>query len=95
MKRIQIIGQITGLDRKTVEDKFNLSESQLKEKGWEVVNPTKLVSPETSWSDSMRECLKSLLTVDAIAIQPDWYQSEGAKIEYMVASALQLKEVRV
>ncbi len=92
--RIQIIGAITGHPRKEVEAKFERAEKALAEKGYEVVNPVKLVPATSSWENAMRECLKSLLGVDAVFVMAEWYNSKEAQIEFMVASALQLKEIR-
>ncbi len=93
--KIQIIGKVTNLRRVDAIRKFFKDEAKLLSQGHEVVNPLKLVPPHTSHPEAMRMCLRELLTVDAIAIQPDWYDSEGAKVEYMVANALQLKEIRL
>lgn len=92
---IQIIGKVTGLDRAQCVAKFAESQLQLEARGYEVINPLTLVPEHAEWNPAMRICLAKLLTVDAVALQPDWYLSEGAKLEYMVASALQLKMIRI
>ena len=94
-KTIQVVGKITGLDREEVIRKFQQSEIHLKSLGYKVINPVTLVPETETWEDSMRSCLQSLLTVDAIAVQPDWYLSKGAQIEYMIASSLSLDVIRL
>jgi hypothetical protein len=93
--KVQIIGKVTGLERERCVAKFKISQDMLELAGLEVINPTVLVPEETTWKDAMRICLNSLMKVDAVAIQPDWYDSEGARTEYMVANALGLKIIRI
>lgn len=93
--KVQIIGQVTGLPRKDVVSKFDRAEQKLLERGHEVINPVNLVPSNETWEKAMRLCLESILKVDAVCILEDWHRSSGAKIEYMVASALQLKEIRL
>lgn len=92
---IQIIGKITGDSYEQVKQRFAHSEYILKERGYNVINPCALVPELTPWNESMRICIQSLLNVDAIAIHPDWVNSEGARLEYLVAEALQLKQIRL
>ena len=94
-EKIQIIGKVTGLDREACVKKFAESQLQLERAGYEVINPVLLVPADAAWRPAMRICLAALLNVDAVALQPDWYMSEGAKLEYMVATALKLKMIRV
>ena len=95
MTKVQIIGQVTGLDRPTVEKIFKKAEESLVKKGFEVYNPVSQIPWDTPWEQAMKICLKSLLDMDAYLVLPNWYSSKGAQIEYMVAAALQLKEVRL
>jgi len=90
-EQVQIIGKVTGLEREEVVDKFFESERKLSEAGYDVVNPVAIIATGTAWHDAMRICLKSLLEVDAIAVQPDWQESKGARCEYHMATALNLK----
>ena len=92
---IQIIGKVTGLDREVCVAKFAYTQLKMEKAGYEVVNPITLVPEDATWQQAMRICLAQLLTVDAVALQEDWYLSEGAKLEYMVATALRLKMIRV
>ncbi|MDO9255436.1 MAG: DUF4406 domain-containing protein [Bacteroidales bacterium] len=89
------MGKVTGLDRERCVAKFKDSQDMLEYAGYEVVNPTVLVPEATTWQEAMRICLRELLSVDAVAVQPDWYDSEGARVEYMVANALKLKMIHI
>lgn len=89
--RVQIIGKVTGLDRERCVAKFKESQDTLELAGYEVVNPVELVPEHSSWNEAMRICLKELLTVDTVAIHPDWNLSRGAGIEVIVANALGLQ----
>ena len=93
--KVQIIGKVTGLDRERCVAKFKESQDTLELAGYEVINPTVIVPEETTWKEAMRTCLRELLSVDAVAIQPDWFNSAGARVEYMVANALRLKIIRL
>jgi hypothetical protein len=84
-QKVQIVGKVTGLTPEEAVLKFNESETILTRQGCEVINPMKIVPADASWKDAMRICLKSLLEVDAIAVQPDYVLSEGASLEYLVA----------
>jgi hypothetical protein len=77
--------------------KFSASEEKLKEAGYEVWNPVKEIPEDTDYTQAMRLCLQNLCKEEtkAIAIQPDWYMSDGAKTEYMVAHSLELMFVYV
>jgi hypothetical protein len=91
MKKVYLIGKVTGLDyRKTVK-KFAEAEFRLRILGYEVVNPMKIIrNPTVKWSLAMRVCISTMLEdCDAIYLLPDWKLSIGAKLEYEVANQLQ------
>jgi hypothetical protein len=89
-KRIYIAGKVTGLPREHVVKKFNAAEKLLSNPNSEVLNPTKLIQPETDWREAMRECIRHLTTCDIIYLLPDYWQSEGAMLEHMIAMKLGL-----
>lgn len=95
--KIQIIGQVTGLPREVVVAKFEKSEEMLRNAGYDVFNPVKEIPENTGYTEAMRICLRSLCDpeVIGIAVQPDWFKSEGAKTEYMVAHSLELTFIYV
>jgi len=94
-KKIQIIGKVTGLDRAHCEAKFKDTQELLEFRGYDVVNPVTLVPEHATWDQAMRLCILELLTVDAVFVQPDWYDSKGARVEYMIANALHLQMIHV
>ncbi|WP_264521182.1 DUF4406 domain-containing protein [Flavobacterium sp. N1994] len=82
MSKIYIAGKVTGLDPKECAAKFEKMELQLQAKGWEVVNPVKLINnPGERWASAMRTCLLELTFCDAIFMLPCSTDSRGAKIE--------------
>lgn len=89
--KIYISGQITGLDNRVAFDNFEKVEKMLLSQGHDVVNPMKLKHKDNAtWCDYMREDIKALCDCDAIYLQPNWYNSRGAKLEFRVAASLNL-----
>ena len=82
---------VTGMDREVCIKKFKETQELLEAAGHHVVNPVELVPEHSSWNEAMRICLKELLTVDTVAIHPDWNLSRGAGIEVIIANALGLQ----
>lgn len=93
--KVQIIGAVSKLTRSHVVRKFAIAEEELKAAGHEVWNPVTEVPENTSYADAMRMCIRHLCEVDAVAVQRDWYISEGAKTEYMIANSLKLKFIHL
>lgn len=89
--KIYIAGKVTGEDVKPCKEKFLRAEYVLRKKGYEVVNPTKLLSPTANWNEAMRVCIKELAGCDEIYMLEDWRESRGASIEHLVAKAIGLK----
>lgn len=66
MKRIYIIGKITGEHPIDYERKFQRAEELLEMAGFSAVNPTKFGLPyNTSSTEAMKTCLPRLFTCDA------------------------------
>jgi len=96
-RKIQLIGKVKDLSRKHAVEKFTQSKVQLEAQGWEVWNPMEHVPTDVTRGEEMRICLRNLVdprTV-AVAVQPDWVNSEGSKVEYMVANSLNLEIIRL
>jgi hypothetical protein len=102
--KIYIAGPMTGIEDWNFPAFFEV-EKQLKELGYEVINPAHndgktleeaLASagtperPNNSWGYYMRRDLPSVLAVDGICVLPDWQRSKGARLEVQVAQALGL-----
>lgn len=89
--RIYIAGKATGLPTGDVFIKFGAAEHWLKQIGYEVVNPTRLVSRNWSWQRCMRVCITELMKCDAICMLPDWIDSKGAQTEWALACHLGMR----
>lgn len=86
IKTIYISGQITGLPIDTVIERFKAAETKIRRFGFEPVSPLNNGLPrEAAWADQMGKDIALLLRTDAIYMLPDWQQSEGATIEYLIA----------
>lgn len=92
--KIQIIGKVNGIERSKAIEKFRKTKQDLEKQGHQVWNPMDNVPLGISRGDEMKICIRALLEQDAIYVQPDWWNSEGAKVEYMVAHAIGLKMIR-
>jgi hypothetical protein len=102
--KIYIAGPMSGIEDWNFPAFFE-AEEQLKELGYEVINPAHndgtnleeaLASagtperPTNSWAYYMRRDLPGVLAVDALCVLPDWQKSKGASLEVQVAQALGL-----
>jgi hypothetical protein len=74
---------------------FHAAAADWRREGWQVVNPADHFDGDQtlSYPVYMREDIKALLSVDAIALLPGWEHSKGARLEHDIARALGL-EVR-
>ena len=87
MERVYIAGKVTGLPWQEVEDKFRSAAGIVRHHGAVAIVPIHYCKLEWSWHQCMRVCLPLLLSCDRIMLLPDWKQSRGAKIEFLVALA--------
>lgn len=95
--QIQLIGQVTNLN--PVDAKINFKEAQnyLEARNWDVWNPMEHVPADTSQPEAMRICIANLIShrVTAVGVLKNWVKSKGAKVEFMVANALELKVIEL
>jgi hypothetical protein len=91
--KMYISGKISGLALNDVRKKFEATENMIANLGCEPVNPIKIAkfSNDKNWIDYMKECICALLDCEAILMQKDWGQSNGARIEYAIAKEIGLK----
>lgn len=77
--KIYIAGKITG-DR-NYKDKFRRAEEILEAQGHIVLNPA--ILPEGMTQDEyMHICIPMLEVADQAVFLPDYFESEGARLEY-------------
>lgn len=89
--KIYISGKITGIETEAIE-LFANAERELKEKGFETINPLTLNHEhDKSWHSYMKEDVKALCDCDAIYMLSNWMDSKGAIIEHAIAMYLGLK----
>ena len=73
---------------------FFAEEERLKKLGYEVRNPARGGIVEGySWEDYMKRGLRELMDCDYIRMLPDWYKSEGARMEWQIAMDLGIKSI--
>jgi nucleoside 2-deoxyribosyltransferase len=88
-KRIYLAGPMTG----HVESNFpafHAAAEWFTKAGWEVVNPADNFGGRTDLprSSYLRADLMLLTQCDALALLPGWHESNGAKLEYLLALEL-------
>lgn len=87
--RIFISGPITGT--KDYLERFAAAERELTRRGYEVINPAKVlavVPVELSWNTCMDITLALLKACDAVYMLKGWEQSAGATMEHINAEKL-------
>lgn len=84
--KVYIAGKITGLDKVTIFKKFYESGKALKKDGHTVMSPAVLALNEGfSHADYMHICYAMIDVCDAVYMQKDWKNSEGAQMEHEYA----------
>ena len=82
MKTIYIAGKVTGVPVEQRTAKFQAAETMLQKRGFETVNPIKLVEdPNTDWQTAMDICFIALAKCNSIYMLPCSVDSPGAKLE--------------
>lgn len=89
--KVYISGKVTGLPEGDTFVKFSQAAFWLKSRGYEVVNPLDLCSPNWEHGHCMRVCLRALTECDALCLLSDWGDSVGACTEYFVAHSLGMR----
>ena len=91
--KVYIIGKVTGLDYERCCNLFERREIELKELGYKVVNPVKLVTEGTGWTDAMKQCIAELIQCDGYSALPNALDSKGGVLELIIARDLKLIEI--
>lgn len=91
--KVYISGKISGLPHQDAYDKFEKAENDVKEMGFEPINPMKICpfNPDWSWDDYMVEDIKALFKCKAIYMLKDWGDSKGARIERSIAQEMGIR----
>ena len=91
--KIYVSGPITGYSDKN-KPAFDLLSTQLRNLGYEVVNPFDLdfpgFNPEECWFKYLKRDLAKAIFCDAVCLLPGWEESKGAKLEVLVAQELNI-----
>ena len=93
--KVYISGPITGTDG--YMENFEQAEIKLLNRCYEVCNPAKKNSvfpAGTAWRTYMGESLRLLCDCQAICMLEGWEHSEGAKLEYLVATHLGMRVMK-
>lgn len=85
--KVYISGPITGIEN--YKNNFKIAEKKINESNIvTAVNPTKLNKENDSWNHCMKNCIAALLECDEILFIDGWDKSKGARIEFMIATAM-------
>ena len=87
VKKIYVAGPMTGYPDCNYPA-FNQAAEDLRDLGYDVVNPAESTLVDAHYTDFLREDLRLVLDCDAIATLPGWEHSVGARNEVMVAGVL-------
>ncbi len=90
-KTVYIAGKVTGLTFDEVQKNFNTVEADLLAKGYQVINPIKLVHFDADWQQAMRICVSQLPFADYIYLLNNYLDSKGAINEFRIATMLGIK----
>lgn len=89
-KRIYLAGPMTGLPEYN-HPAFHAEAARLRAAGHEVFNPAEIdIGPGATWLDYMRVCIPALVECDCARFLPGWECSDGAKVEFHVATGLKM-----
>lgn len=85
MHRVYISGKITGTT--DYIERFAKAEKELKDRGYEVINPAEMCRslPRLEHSQYMQLCMIALSFCDSIYMLDGWQESKGAWMEYIHA----------
>lgn len=85
--KLYLAGPMSGYDDLNYPA-FNTAAAELREAGHQVINPSENWNPSGLWDEWLRISLRQVLSVEAIAVLPDWEESKGARLEVHVAKEL-------
>ena len=91
--KVYISGPISGAI--AYPQSFEKASEYLRDLGYDIVDPTTIDPPSedtkgTTWDYYMREGIKRLMDCDRIYMLEGWENSEGARLEQMIALQLRM-----
>ena len=87
--KIYIAGKVTGTNRENCIAKFASAKREIELMGVEAINPIEVVKDsQTEWHPAMRMCIAAMMQADAVYLLADWVDSDGARIERILADDL-------
>ena len=93
MPRLYIIGPVTGMPNANF-GAFESARARLMGRGYEAITPHDFISDGIPWPEAMRVSINVLTRYekggrlyDGVAMLPGWEDSEGARLEKLVAEA--------
>lgn len=92
--RVYISGKISGT--KDYMSRFNAAEKEVRSKGHIVVNPARVnaeLPPETKYDEYMTMSLVMLAFCDSIYMTYGWWDSNGARMEHVLAQTKKMQIV--
>lgn len=87
--RLQLTGPMTGMPNYN-RAAFAEAAAHLRAAGFTVHNPGEEIHTDHSWAAYMRISLEALFRADALVAMPGWQHSPGARLEALVAHALDI-----
>lgn len=93
--KVYLSGPVSNRDSVLTQKVFARYEAAVREMNMEPVNPLKLGCTGVKWHDDMKLCLHALLECHLILMLPDWQNSEGARLEQLVAKSLNINELKL
>lgn len=87
--KIYLAGKVSGTDIAASTIKFGQAQHDIEQMGVEAINPLEVVNDwHTTWNAAMRKCIAAMMTADMVLLLPDWKESNGARIEKILAEDL-------
>lgn len=87
--KVYIAGKVSGLEVKQAEMNFWKTEKELHERGFETINPIRLVkNRKEEWTPAMKITIAGMMQADVVYMQPDHVYSSGSTIERIIALSI-------
>jgi hypothetical protein len=81
---IYISGPVTGVPENNLPA-FSAAAFRVMDAGHTPIVPHDFVQKGMTWEDSMRVCIRVMMSADAVLVLPGWEGSRGALVEVRIA----------